>query len=63
MGLVLGIIVAIGTVGIWLLAQFAAGMSDAPSNNDDPNFGWVGLAGGLLIAAGLIASHYFHIGW
>ena len=61
MGLILAIIVAIGTVLITVLIVFADGMSDAPSQNGISI--WPTLLIGFGIAALLAASHFFHFSW
>lgn len=66
MGLIFGIIIALGSVGIFLVMIFGAAMSDNPGMADDVGKSAVAqLVVGLLIAAVLIWTHWhpIHIGW
>jgi len=60
MGLILGIVVAVVTAGIVLLAWFANAMSDASGNRASVLTPFL-IGGG--ISAVLIFSHYFHFAW
>jgi hypothetical protein len=61
MGLGIGSAVIIVTVAFWLFAQFARGMSTAPSQ--EPIIGLTPLVIGVVCGALLIASHYYTIPW
>lgn len=61
MGIVFGIIVAVGTI-VWVgLIALANRNSDAPSQQSRPV--WPVLVTGIVISVFLIGSHYFPIPW
>ena len=61
MGLILGIIVAVGTILLALLIVFANGMSDAPQQDGISPIPV--LIGGFVLAAVLIVTHYVPLHW
>lgn len=61
MGLIFGIIIAIGTVVVALLIVFADSMSDAPSVQGISPIPALVIGG--LISAALIFTHFYHLSW
>lgn len=64
MAFVVAGIVAVIAVGYWLLANFAAGMSDNPLMSDEVSSesNWIAGAG-LLLAVVIASSHWWHFHW
>lgn len=61
MGLILAIVVAVGTVIIAVLIVFANGMSDAPSMEGMSPIPTLVI--GFGIAATLAITHFYHFSW
>jgi hypothetical protein len=60
MGLIIGIIVVLGSLVAFGLIVYANGMSDSPMTSISP---WAITITGLLIGGFLIASHFWHWAW